>query len=114
MSYNKFIEIKSTLLFYLNPFSIHPLRRLFMAWFATLLAHLLVLFLIVTVPLRGQRRYEALRRRIERRPESGTEERLKFYKNGILGQWLMMVPLAVIIFGLGWSPQTLGLQAPSN
>ena len=34
-----------------------------MAWFATLLAHLLVLFLIIAVPVRGARRYRVLMRR---------------------------------------------------
>jgi uncharacterized protein len=80
-----------------------------MPWFATLIAHLLVLFLIVAVPLRGARRYRVLMRRIERHPEL----RVKFYVNGMLSQWLMLVPLIFIGWGLGWSPQIFGLQAPA-
>lgn len=81
-----------------------------MAWFATLLAHLLILFLIVAVPIRGARRYRVLMRRIDRHPEL----RARFYVTGMLGQWLMLIPLVVIAIGLGWTPQTLGLQAPTN
>lgn len=81
-----------------------------MAWFATLLAHLLILFLIVAVPIRGARRYRVLMRRIDRHPEL----RARFYITGMLGQWLMLVPLGVIAIGLRWTPQMLGLQAPTN
>ncbi len=81
-----------------------------MAWFATNLAHLLILFLIIVVPIRGAMRYRVLMRRIERHPEL----RAGFYLKGMLGQWLMLIPLVVIVFGLGWSPQTLGLQTPDN
>jgi hypothetical protein len=81
-----------------------------MAWFATLLAHLLMLFLIFVVPIRGARRYRVLMRRIERHPEL----RFRFYMQGIIGQWLMLVPLVAIIIGLGWSPSLLGLQGPIN
>lgn len=80
-----------------------------MAWFATLLAHLLVLFLIIAVPYRGARRYRVLMRRIERQPEL----RAKFYISGMLAQWLMLIPLVLIILGLGWSAQDIGLQAPA-
>ena len=71
-----------------------------MAWFATNLAHLLILFLIIVVPIRGAMRYRVLMRRIERHPEL----RAGFYLKGMLGQWLMLIPLVVIVFGLGWSP----------
>jgi len=81
-----------------------------MAWFATLIAHLLVLFLIVAVPLRGARRYRVLMRRIERHPEL----RARFYVSGMVSQWLMIVPLLIIGWGLGWTPQTFGLQVPAN
>ena len=81
-----------------------------MAWFATLLAHLLILFLIIVVPIRGATRYRVLMRRIERHPEM----RVKFYVQGMLTQWLMLVPLVVIVFGLGWSGSLLGLQSPAN
>src|SRR5258708_6187742 len=81
-----------------------------MVWFAILLAHLLMLFLVIAVPLRGARRYKTLLLRIARYPE----QRTRFYINGMLGQWLMLVPLAVIAFGLGWSPAILGLQAPDR
>ena len=81
-----------------------------MAWFATLLAHLLVLFLIIAVPLRGARRYRVLMRRIDRHPEL----RARFYLTGMLGQWLMLIPLAIIAIGLRWTPPILGLQAPTN
>lgn len=81
-----------------------------MAWFALLLAHILILFLIIAVPIRGAQRYRVLMRRIARHPEL----RAKFYIQGMLTQWLMLIPLAVIVFGLGWSPQMLGLQAPVN
>lgn len=81
-----------------------------MVWFATLLAHLLILFLIIAVPIRGARRYRVLMRRIERHPEL----RVRFYIMGMLGQWLMLVPLVIIIFGLNWSAQLLGLQVPAN
>lgn len=81
-----------------------------MVWFATLLAHLLILFLIIAVPIRGARRYRILMRRIARHPEL----RARFYVMGMLGQWLMLVPLVVIVLGLGWSAQLLGLQTPQN
>lgn len=81
-----------------------------MVWFATLLAHLLILFLIIAVPIRGARRYRILMRRIARHPEL----RARFYVMGMLGQWLMLVPLVVIVLGLGWSAQLLGLQAPGH
>jgi membrane protease YdiL (CAAX protease family) len=81
-----------------------------MAWFATLLAHLLILFLIIVVPLRGARRYRVLMRRIDRHPEL----RARFYLTGMLGQWMMLIPLALIAFGLGWTPRMLGLQTPTN
>ena len=79
-----------------------------MVWFATLLAHLLILFLIIAVPIRGARRYRILMRRIARHPEL----RARFYIMGIFGQWLMLVPLVVIVLGLGWSAQLLGLRGP--
>ena len=79
-----------------------------MAWFATLLAHLLILFLIIVVPIRGARRYRVLMRRIARHPE----QRVAFYVQGMLAQWLMLLPLVVIVFGLGWSWQGLGMQGP--
>ncbi|HET8842009.1 MAG TPA: CPBP family intramembrane glutamic endopeptidase [Ktedonobacteraceae bacterium] len=81
-----------------------------MIWFATVLAHLLVLFLVIVVPLRGAMRYRVLMLRIARRPEL----RAQFYWQGMLGQWLMLIPLALAVFGLGWSAQTLGLQSPNN
>lgn len=81
-----------------------------MLWFATLFAHLLVLFLVIFVPVRGALRYRILMRRIARHPEL----RLQFYWQGISGQWLMVVPIALIAFGLSWTPQMLGLQAPTN
>lgn len=81
-----------------------------MAWFATLLAHLLILFLIIAVPIRGARRYRVLMRRIDRHPELRT----RFYMTGMLGQWLMLIPLGIIAFGVRWTPQMLGLQAPTN
>ena len=81
-----------------------------MAWFATVLAHLLVLFLIIAVPFRGARRYRVLMRRIDRHPEL----RARFYVQGMLAQWLMLIPLVVIVVGLGWSASDLGLQAPTN
>lgn len=77
-----------------------------MAWFALWLAHLLILFLIIAVPLRGARRYRVLMRRIARHPE----QRVAFYVQGVLAQWLMLLPLVVIVFGLGWSWQELGMQ----
>ena len=81
-----------------------------MAWFALLLAHLLVLFLIVAVPFRGARRYRVLMRRIDRHPEL----RARFYVQGMVAQWLMLLPLVVIAVGLSWSPSALGLQGPTN
>jgi membrane protease YdiL (CAAX protease family) len=81
-----------------------------MVWFATLLAHLLILFLILAVPIRGARRYRVLMRRIARHPEL----RARFYVTGMLGQWLMLVPLVAIVLGLGWSAQLLGLQVPDH
>lgn len=81
-----------------------------MAMFATVFAHLLMLFLIIVVPIRGARRYRILMRRIARHPEM----RAQFYVQGIVGQWLMLVPLIVIALGLGWSAGTLGLQGPTN
>ncbi|HEY0757335.1 MAG TPA: CPBP family intramembrane glutamic endopeptidase [Ktedonobacteraceae bacterium] len=81
-----------------------------MAWFATIIAHLLVLFLIIAVPFRGDRRYRVLMRRIDRHPEL----RARFYTQGILAQWLMLIPLVVIMVGMGWQPAMLGLQAPTN
>lgn len=81
-----------------------------MAWFATLLAHLLVLFLIVAVPFRGAQRYRVLMRRIDRHPEL----RVRFYVQGMVSQWLMVLPLLVIFVGLGWSAADLGLQVPTN
>jgi membrane protease YdiL (CAAX protease family) len=75
-----------------------------------LLAHLLVLFLIIAVPWRGARRYRVLMRRIDRHPEL----RARFYVQGMLAQWLMLIPLLVIAVGLGWSGADLGLQAPAN
>lgn len=81
-----------------------------MAWFAMVLAHLLVLFLVFVMPYRGIKRYETLKRRVDRHPEL----RRRFYVQGMLSQWLLLVPLAVIVFGLGWSGPVLGLQAPAN
>jgi uncharacterized protein len=81
-----------------------------MAGFATLLAHLLMLFLIIAVPIRGAQRYRVLTRRIARHPEL----RSQFYVKGMLSQWLMLIPLALIALGLGWSPQRFGLQLPDN
>jgi membrane protease YdiL (CAAX protease family) len=81
-----------------------------MLWFATLLAHLLVLFLVVAVPIRGAQRYKVLMRRIDHNPAF----RVQFYLRGMLGQWLMLLPLVLIVPGLGWSAQTLGLQTPDN
>lgn len=81
-----------------------------MAWFATIIAHLLVLFLIIAVPFRGARRYRVLMRRIDRHPEL----RARFYVQGMISQWLMLIPLVVIIIGLSWAPSMLGLQAPDN
>jgi len=81
-----------------------------MALFATIIAHLLVLFLIIAVPFRGARRYRILIRRIDRHPEL----RARFYVQGMLFQWLMCIPLAVIMLGLAWAPSRLGLQAPAN
>jgi membrane protease YdiL (CAAX protease family) len=81
-----------------------------MAWFAILLAHVLVLFLIIAVPFRGAQRYRVLMRRIDRHPEL----RARFYVNGILAQWLMLLPLALIAIGLSWPLGTLGLQPPTN
>jgi membrane protease YdiL (CAAX protease family) len=80
-----------------------------MFWFATLLAYALMLFLIVAVPVRGSQRYKVLMRRIDHNPAVRTQ----FYLRGMLGQWLMVLPLVLIVPGLGWSAQTLGLQAPS-
>jgi membrane protease YdiL (CAAX protease family) len=81
-----------------------------MVLFATLLAHLLILFLIVAVPIRGARRYRVLMRRIAHHPEL----RVRFYIMGMLGQWVMLVPLVVIALGLNWPASMLGLQAPAN
>lgn len=81
-----------------------------MAWFATVLAHLLVLFLIIVMPYRGIKRYETLKRRVDRNPAL----RMRFYVQGMLSQWGLLLPLAVIVFGLGWSPSVLGLQVPEN
>ncbi len=81
-----------------------------MAWFALLLAHLLMLFLIIGVPIRGAQRYRVLMRRLARHPEL----RFNFYVKGILSQWLMVLPLVVIVFGLGWSWSVLGLQGPND
>ncbi len=81
-----------------------------MAWFVLLLAHLLVLFLIIAVPFRGARRYRVLMRRIDRHPEL----RVRFYVQGMVAQWLMLIPLVIIVMGLGWPVQYLGLQAPIN
>lgn len=81
-----------------------------MVLFATLLAHLLILFLIVAVPIRGARRYRVLMRRIVHQPEL----RVRFYLMGMLGQWVMLVPLVVIAFGLSWPAGMFGLQAPVN
>jgi membrane protease YdiL (CAAX protease family) len=81
-----------------------------MAWFATVLASLLMLFLIILVPIRGALRYRTLMRRLDRHPEL----RPRFYLNGMLSQWLLLIPLVIIFLGLRWSPQTLGLQVPVN
>ncbi len=81
-----------------------------MAWFALLLAHLLILFLVIVVPIRGARRYRVLMRRIAHHPEL----RATFYVQGMLAQWLMLLPLLIIVPGLGWSWQTIGMQAPTN
>lgn len=81
-----------------------------MAWFASLLAHLLILFLIIVVPIRGARRYKALMSNIALHPEL----RAQFYVKGMIAQWLMLVPLALIALGLGWSGSVLGLQASAN
>jgi len=81
-----------------------------MAWFATMFAHLLVLFLIIAVPFRGAQRYRILMRRIDRNPEL----RARFYVRGMLSQWFMLVPLVLIVVGLGWSASDLGLQSSIN
>ncbi|MGH2508579.1 MAG: hypothetical protein ACRDHZ_14440, partial [Ktedonobacteraceae bacterium] len=81
-----------------------------MAWFALLLAHLLILFLIIVVPIRGAQRYRVLMRRITHQPEL----RASFYVQGMLAQWLMLLPLLLIVPGLGWSWQLIGLQGPMN
>lgn len=81
-----------------------------MTWFATLLAHLLILFLIIAVPIRGAQRYKALMRRIERHPELRTQ----FYLRGMFSQWLMLIPLVIVAIGLLWPASWLGLQAPIN
>ena len=78
-----------------------------MVWFATLLAHLLILFLIIGVPIRGAQRFRVLMRRIARHPEL----RSQFYVRGMLSQWLMLIPLVIIALSLGWS---LGLQLPNQ
>lgn len=78
--------------------------------FATLLAHLLVLLLVIAVPLRGAQRYKILMRRIARHPEL----RVRFYLSGIATQWIMLLPLAFIAWGLGWTPNILGLQFPDR
>lgn len=81
-----------------------------MAWFALLLAHVLILFLIIVVPIRGAQRYRVLMRRIAHHPEL----RATFYVQGMLTQWLMLLPLLLIIPGLGWSWASIGLQSPMS
>lgn len=81
-----------------------------MAWFALWLAHLLILFLIIVVPIRGAQRYRVLMRRIAHHPEL----RANFYVQGMLAQWLMLLPLLLIVPGLGWSWQSIGLYIPAN
>jgi membrane protease YdiL (CAAX protease family) len=78
--------------------------------FATVLAHLLVIILVIAVPIRGAQRYKILMRRIKRHPEL----RMRFYLSGIATQWIMLIPLAFIAWGLGWTPGSLGLQFPDR
>src|SRR5579875_2599300 len=84
--------------------------RLLLVWFATNLANQLILCLIIVVPIRGARRDRVLMRRIARHPEL----RAGFYVKGMRGQLSMLIPLVIILVGLGWSAQRLGLREPTN
>lgn len=81
-----------------------------MTWFATVLAHLLMLFLVIAIPIRGAQRYKVLMRRLTHHPEL----RVQFYLRGMFSQWLMLIPLLVIAIGLGWPASLLGLQSPNT
>ncbi len=42
------------------------------------------------------------------------KDRSRSYLQSIRGNWLRLIPFAVIFLGLGWSPRTIGLQLPTN
>jgi uncharacterized protein len=81
-----------------------------MVWLATLLAHLLALFLSSANPIRAILVRFGVLRPMRWHPQW----RSTYYLYSMLSLWLQVLLLVVICFGLGWSPHLLGLQLPTN
>lgn len=82
-----------------------------MNWASTLLAHLLVLFLIGFDPARSLLLHFHILD--SQPPAQHANWRARFYAQLMLRQWLTLIPLVLIFFGQGWSLHTLGLQLPA-
>ena len=81
-----------------------------MVQLATLLAHLLVLFLCSDAPIRAIQGHFGVLRSMKWHPQW----RSTYYLISVLQNWLPVLLLVVICLGLGWSPQLLGLHLPTN
>ncbi len=78
-----------------------------MHWYALLLAHVFMLYLISWIPISFLLRHFriiSLRRR----------SRSRLYVYQMLHSWLSLIPFCFIVMGLGWSPPMLGLQFPTH
>lgn len=78
-----------------------------MYWYTLLLAHVFVFYLVGWIPLSfilGHFRLIVPRHR----------NHTQLYVVVMLRSWLSLIPYSLIVLGLGWSPQIVGLQFPTQ
>ncbi len=80
-----------------------------MHWFAILLAPLFLLCFITRLPLEAL----LLHFRVIA-PPTTRNWRYLFYLHHMLFSWLALLPFALLLLGLDWSLQTIGLQFPTH
>lgn len=86
-----------------------------MSGISLLLSHLLVAYIVLVEPIWGARTYRKLKRDISEEDRDSGSARVRFYRLGILDEWLWVavILLIVVLGGQALADLGLELEAPS-
>jgi membrane protease YdiL (CAAX protease family) len=81
-----------------------------------LLSYLLVAYIVLVEPIWGARTYRKLKRDVSDGSKDSPAARIRFYRLGIIAEWLWVAVIALIVIlgGATLDELGLGLQAPSE